>query len=53
MLSDTSYRGIGGASGVPTEMHLTQLWTVKGGKITRFQSFATREQALEAAALSE
>ncbi len=53
VLSDTRYRGIGRASGVPTEMHLTQLWTVKGGKITRFQSFATREQALEAAGVRD
>jgi uncharacterized protein len=46
VLTDTHFRGIGRASGVPTEMEVAQLWTVKGNKITRFQSFATKAEAL-------
>ena len=49
VLTDTHFRGIGRASGVPTEMEVVQLWTVKGNKITRFQSFATKAEALGAA----
>ena len=53
VMTHTHFRGIGRASGIPTDMNVVQLWTVKGGKIRRFQSFATRREALEAAGLSE
>jgi ketosteroid isomerase-like protein len=53
VLTDTHFRGVGRASGIPTDMNVVQLWTVRGGKIRRFQSFATRREALEAAGLSE
>jgi hypothetical protein len=53
VLTDTHFQGIGRASAIPTEMHVTQLWTVRERKISRFQSFATRAEALEAAGLSE
>ena len=53
VLTDTLFQGIGRASAIPTEMHVIQLWTVQGCKITRFQSFANRAEALEAAGLSE
>ena len=53
VLTHTHFRGIGRASGIPTDMNVVQLWTVIGGKIRRFQSFATRREALEAAGLSD
>jgi uncharacterized protein len=53
VLTHTHFRGIGRASGILTEMTVVQLWTVTGGKLRRFQSFATRREALEAAGLSE
>ncbi len=53
VLTHTHFRGIGRASGIPTDMDVVQLWTVTGGKIRRFQSFATRREAFEAAGLSE
>jgi ketosteroid isomerase-like protein len=49
VLTDTLFRGIGRASGIQTETHLIHLWTVRGHKITRFQSFPTRAEALDAA----
>ena len=49
VLTDTHFRGVGRASRIPTEMHLVHLWTVRGNKITRFQSFATKQEALDAA----
>jgi ketosteroid isomerase-like protein len=53
VLTHTHFHGIGRASGIPTEMNNLQLWTVRGGKLRRFQSFATRQEALAAAGLSE
>jgi len=53
VLTHTHFHGIGRASGIPTEMNILQLWTVRGGKLRRFQSFATRQEALAAAGLSE
>jgi ketosteroid isomerase-like protein len=48
VLTNTRFQGVGRTSGVATETHLAQLWTVKGGAITRFESFATWAEALEA-----
>jgi ketosteroid isomerase-like protein len=43
----------GRGSGVPTELHLWQVFWFAEGLITRRQVFWTRQEALEAAALSE
>ena len=43
----------GRASGVDVEAPLALLWTVRGGKVVRVVWFPTREEALEAAGLSE
>ncbi len=40
-------------SGVESENDAWQLWTFRGGKVIYFEDFATREEALEAAGLSE
>jgi ketosteroid isomerase-like protein len=53
VLTNTHFRGVGRASQIPTEMNVVQLWTVTGRKIRRFQSFATRREAFEAAGLPE
>ena len=45
-------RGRGKASGVPFEQLHPQVWTFSEGRITRWASFATRAEALEAARLS-
>jgi ketosteroid isomerase-like protein len=46
-------RGRGRTSGLDVEITHASVWTVRKGKITRVQWFATREEALEAAGLSE
>jgi ketosteroid isomerase-like protein len=43
----------GKASGVDIETPLAVLWTVREGKVVKVVWFSTRENALEAAALSE
>jgi ketosteroid isomerase-like protein len=43
----------GRASGVGVEAPLALLWTVREGKVVRVVWFQTREEALEAAGLSE
>jgi len=40
-------------SGIESETDIWQLWTFRGGKIIYFEDFANREEALEAAGLSE
>ncbi len=46
-------RGVGRDSGVPTELRYSTLWSFRGGKVIRIESFRTRAEALEAAGLSE
>ena len=46
LLTLTSFRGVGRASGVETEARLVHVWTVGDGKITRFQSFESEADAL-------
>ena len=46
-------RGRGKGSGVPFENRFVVLLTVRGSKVARLQMFRTREEALEAAGLSE
>ena len=52
LLTRTRFRGTGRASGIVTETELFVIWTVEGGKVSRYQSFAERDQAMEAAGLS-
>ncbi len=53
VISVLTYRGRGRASGVEVEMPVAILETIRGGKIVRVVWFETREEALEAAGLSE
>jgi ketosteroid isomerase-like protein len=46
-------RGVGDASGVPTELHYFQLWTFRGGKVIRLENIRERDEALEAAGLRD
>ena len=46
-------QGRGKSSGAPVARQHTQLWTFRAGRIVRWESFRTREQALDAAGLSE
>jgi ketosteroid isomerase-like protein len=46
-------RGRGRGSGTPFERHWTVLYTLRGGKLVGWTAFASREDALEAAGLSE
>jgi ketosteroid isomerase-like protein len=45
--------GVGRASGVPAELRYFTLWSFRGGKVIRIESFRQRSEALEAAGLSE
>ena len=45
--------GVGKGSGAPFEELHPQLWTFREGRIVRWESFATRAGALEAAGLPE
>ena len=46
-------RGVGKGSGAPFEQQHPQLWTFRGDRIIRWESFSSRAAALEAARLSE
>jgi ketosteroid isomerase-like protein len=46
-------RGRGRASHIEVEMHHAAVWTIREGKIVRVVWFGTRQEALEAAGLSE
>jgi ketosteroid isomerase-like protein len=46
-------RGRGRASGVEVELQQYGVWTIRDGKIVRARWFTTRQEALEAAGLSE
>jgi ketosteroid isomerase-like protein len=46
-------RGVGKSSGVPVEMEFFAVWTFRGGAVIRIEHFRSREDALEAAGLSE
>jgi ketosteroid isomerase-like protein len=45
--------GRGKQSGVESGWHVWHLWTLRGGKIVRGKGFTDRDEALEAAGLSE
>jgi ketosteroid isomerase-like protein len=53
VLASVRVRGVGRTSGVPAEMHYFQLWSFRGRKVIRFESFRERAEALEAAGLRE
>jgi ketosteroid isomerase-like protein len=46
-------RALGKTSGVPTEMNYFTLWTFRGRRVIRIESFRERAEALEAAGLSD
>jgi ketosteroid isomerase-like protein len=46
-------RGRGRRSGLPIDRQIAGVWTIRGGRIVRVAWFATRDEALEAAGLSE
>src|ERR1700730_18396575 len=45
-------RGRSKATGVPVEMHLGQIWTVRDGRQIRMRMYASPEEALVAAGLT-
>ncbi len=45
--------GVGIASGAGTEFRYFQVWSFRGDRVIRFENFREREEALEAAGLSE
>jgi ketosteroid isomerase-like protein len=53
LLTRTRFRGTGRASGIETEAELFVIWTLEGDKVSRYQSFGNRDEALKAAGLSE
>ena len=53
VLAVVTFRASGKQSGVEVNMEVFQLWTFRDGKIVRGQGFSDREEALEAAGLSE
>jgi ketosteroid isomerase-like protein len=53
VVSVVNNRGRGRSSGIEVELRLPGVWTIIGGKIIRVVFFTTREEALEAAGLSE
>ena len=46
-------RGVGRVSGVPVELRYFTVWSFRGGKVIRIESFRERGEALEAAGLKE
>jgi ketosteroid isomerase-like protein len=47
------HRGTGSKSGVPLELKMAQIATIRDGKFVRFDNYDNRAAALEAAGLSE
>jgi ketosteroid isomerase-like protein len=47
------HQGRGRKSGVAVDARYYEVYTVRGGKVSRVDEFAEREEALEAAGLSE
>jgi len=46
-------RGRGPTSRAKVESKTAQVWTIRGGKLARFEYYGSKEEALEAAGLSE
>jgi ketosteroid isomerase-like protein len=53
VLVSVCQRAVGRASGVPTELRYFTLWSFRGRKVIRIESFMDRAQALKAAGLRE
>ena len=54
VLASVRQRGfLGSTSGVPTELRFFTLWSFRGRKVIRLESFRDRAEALEAAGLRE
>jgi ketosteroid isomerase-like protein len=53
VLAVITEREVGRVSGVPVETRHYAVWTVEEGKVTRMRVFDERQQAAEAAGLSE
>ena len=51
VLVDTTMHARGRATGIETEQRAFLIWTLRDGRVTRLQTFADREEALEAAGL--
>ena len=52
VVAAVSQRGTGGGSGAATELRYFQVWTFRGAKVIRFETFRERTAAFEAAGLS-
>ncbi len=52
VLVSVHQRGIGSTSGVPATFRYFTLWSFRGRKVIRIESFRERHEALEAAGLS-
>jgi ketosteroid isomerase-like protein len=48
-----SQRGVGDASGAATELRYFHVWSFRGDKVIRLETFRERAEALEAAGLAE
>jgi ketosteroid isomerase-like protein len=46
-------QGVGKESGTPTDLRFFEVWTFRGGLVTRREGFPDRSQAVEAVGLSE
>jgi ketosteroid isomerase-like protein len=53
VISMETTRGRGVASGAAVELHQCGIWTIRDGKIVRMACVEKRDEALEAAGLSE
>jgi ketosteroid isomerase-like protein len=53
VLVSVHQRGVGRAGGVPTELRYFTLWSFRGRKVIRIESFRDRAAALEAAGHQE
>jgi len=53
VVADTRVSGIGRRSGVPVELQFTVVVSLRSGKVIRVRNFLERQEALEAAGLSE
>jgi ketosteroid isomerase-like protein len=53
VVASITNRGRGKRSGVEVSWDIWQVWSLRDGKVVRGQAFTNREEALEAAGLSE
>jgi ketosteroid isomerase-like protein len=53
VLVSVHQRGVGAISGVPAELRYFTVWSFRGHKVIRIESFRERHKALEAVGLAE